>query len=185
MDYGYGHRVDGRTQFRRHCSRGGVRSVVRASQIAIFLVRVRCALFGGAVRVYFGRTKYLEVLANMHVSFGTITTYFWLNCLQKLSKYRDFYANTTSKISILLKYKSCLFVRGVHFDTQKWRDYINCSTGTRSEASEGATSILYSTNLDFCDDFHWCEKSRFSLCGFSGRTAPHTSIYIVHTHHNR
>ena len=31
----------------------------------------------------------------------------------------------------------CLFVRGVQFDTQKSRDYINCSTGTRSEASEG------------------------------------------------
>ena len=36
----------------------------------------------------------------------------------------------------------CLFVRGVHFDTQNSRDYINCSTGTRSEASEGPTSIL-------------------------------------------
>ena len=42
---------------------------------------VRCALLGGAgaVRgagVNFGRTKYLEFLANMH-EFGTITTYFW------------------------------------------------------------------------------------------------------------
>ena len=32
-------------------------------------------------------------------------------------------------LSILLKYKSCLSVRGVHFDTQKSRDYIDCSTG--------------------------------------------------------
>ena len=38
----------------------------------------------------------------------------------------------------------CLFVRGVHFDTQKSRDYINCSTGTRSEASERPTSACLS-----------------------------------------
>ena len=37
------------------------------------------------------------------------------------------------ELSILLKYKSLsvcfLSVRGVHFDTQKSRDYIDCSTG--------------------------------------------------------
>ena len=40
----------------------------------------------------------------------------------------------------------CLCVCGLSvtlFGTQKSRDYINCPTGTRSEASEGPTSNVY------------------------------------------
>ena len=34
------------------------------------------------------------------------------------------------------------------FGTQESRDYINCPTGTRSEASEGPTSNNYKRNTD-------------------------------------
>ena len=55
------------------------------------------------------------------------------------SQINEIYITKIQKLSVCLFV--CLFVRGVHFDTQKSRDYINCSTGTRSEASEGPTSI--------------------------------------------
>ena len=61
-------------------------------------------------------------------------------------------------LSILLKYETHSVCRlsVCAKITQKSRDYINCTTGTRSEASEGPTSItkieMFSVCLSVCVD---------------------------------